>query len=82
MRHNALKQRPFDQCQRKDASCNQLCNHIEMLLDSNQHLKHRIEDYFAVELYVELDDFSLPTGPFHGFHLFALLFEKLKAGPQ
>ena len=36
---------------------------------------------FAVDLYVELDDYLLPTRPFLGLPLFALLFEKLEAGP-
>ena len=81
MRHNAIKQRPFDQCERKGASCNQLCNRIEMLLDSDQYLKHRTGDYFAVDLFIELNNFFLPVGLFLGLPLFALLFEKLEAGP-
>ena len=81
MRRNARRQRPFDQSERKVASCNQLCNRIEVLLDSNQHLKHRAGDYFAVDLYVELHDILLPIGPFLRLPIFALLFEKLEAGP-
>jgi hypothetical protein len=41
-----------------------------------------IEPYGTLlTMYVELDDFSLQTGPFHGLPLSTLLFEKLEAGP-
>ena len=65
----------------KGASCNQLFNCIQMLLDSNQYLMHRARDYFIVDLYLELDDILFSIGLFLGLSVFAFLSDKLKTGP-
>lgn len=72
----------WNQCERKDASCNQFYNRIELLLISNQHLKHfflHFDDCLLFDLCNGLGDFPLPTEPFHDLSLFALCLRSLKS---